>query len=224
MRHLLHFGLFVLALAAVTRADAQDRRRGDRQVTVVVDSRTGSRLVRARAEPQRAVYDSRRVIYAPSRPVYDARRAYFDQRTDLEQIVRISERWEQASARRDRHAEANVDRRLDAWLEREIRESIAEPYNRRYTQRVRQLSGELATLERRGHHGRGHHGRGHYGHGQQAKGHGGYYGHGQQAKAYGGYSGKKARILHELVALSERQVQRARAGIRQPFPMSLAHR
>ena len=214
MRHLLHFGLFVLALAAVTRADAQDRRRGDRQVTVVVDSRTGSRLVRRvrpSAEPQRAVYDSRRVIYAPSRPVYDARRAYFDQRTDLEQIVRISERWEQASARRDRHAEANVDRRLDAWLEREIRESIAEPYNRRYTQRVRQLSGELATLERRGHHGRGHHGRGHYG-------------HGQQAKARGGYYGKKARILHELVALSERQVQRARAGIRQPFPMSLAHR
>lgn len=216
MRHLLHFGLFVLALAAVTRADAQDRRRGDRQVTVVVDSRTGSRLVRARAEPQRAVYDSRRVIYAPSRPVYDARRAYFDQRTDLEQIVRISERWEQASARRDRHAEANVDRRLDAWLEREIRESIAEPYNRRYTQRVRQLSGELATLERRGHYGRGHYGRGHHGRGR--------YGHGQPAKAHGGYYGKKARILHELVALSERQVQRARAGIRQPFPMSLAHR
>jgi hypothetical protein len=143
------------------------------------------------------------------------RRAYFDQRQDLEQIVRISERWEQATANRNLDAQSKVDRRLDAWLDREIRESIREPRNHAYTQRVRVLSDELAMLERRGHHGRGHHGRGHNGHG-----------HGGHGKGHGdrGYYGKKARILNELVELSERQVHRARAGVRYPFQMSLAYR
>ena len=134
------------------------------------------------------------------------RRAYFDQRQDLEQIVRIAERWEQATANRDRYVQSKVDRRLDAWLEREIRESIREPRNQHYTQRVRVLSDELAMLERRGHQGRGHHG-----HAYRGRGHGGYY-------------GKKARILNELVELSEWQVQRARAGVRYAFQMSFAHR
>ena len=156
MRHLLHFGLFVVALTAVTQADAQDRRRGDRQTTVVIATGAGSRAVRpvrASVEPPRAIYDSRRTVYTSSRPAYDARRAYFDQRQDLEQIVRITERWEQATARRDRHAQSKVDRRLDAWLEREIRESVREPHNHRYTQRVRVLSDELAMLERHGRKG-----------------------------------------------------------------------
>ena len=43
-------------------------------------------------------------------------------------------------------------------------------------------------------------------------------------RGHGGYYGKKARILNELVELSERQVQRARAGVRYPFQMSFAHR
>ena len=224
MRHLLHFGLFVLALTAVTQADAQDRRLRDRQTTVVIATGSGSRLagpVRATVEPQRAVYDSRRTVYRSSRPVYDMRRAYFDQRQDLEQIVRISERWEQATANRNLDAQSKVDRRLDAWLDREIRESVAEPHNHRYTQQVRALSDELAMLERRGHKGRGYNGRGHQGRGNQGNGH---HGNGRYERGHGGYYGKKARILDELVELSERQVHRARAGVRYPFQMSLAYR
>jgi len=209
MRYLLHFGLFAVALTAVTQADAQDRRLRDRQTTVVIATGHGPRVlrpVRASVEPPRAVYDSRRTVYKSSRPAYDTRRAYFDQRQDLAQIVRIADRWEQATANRDRHAQWNVDRRLDAWLEREIRESIAEPHNHHYTQRVRVLSDELARLERRGHQGRGHKGHGHRGQGN------------------GGYYGKKARILNELVELSEWQVYRARAGVRYPIQMSFARR
>jgi hypothetical protein len=177
-------------------------------------------------EPSRAVYDARRTVYTSSRPAYDTRRAYFDQRQDLEQIVRITERWEQATANRDRHAQWKVDRRLDAWLEREIRESIREPHNYRYTQRLRALSDELTTLERRGHQGRGHNGhgyqaRGHYGNGYRAHG---YYGNASHGRGHHGYYGKKARILNELVELSERQVHRARAGFRYPAHMSFAHR
>jgi hypothetical protein len=219
MRHLLHLGIFVLALTAVTQADAQDWRRGDRHTTVVIAAEGGPRVVRpvrASVERPRAIYDSRRTIHRPSRPTYDVRRAYFDERQDLEQIVRIAERWEQATASRDRHAQSKVDRRLDAWLEREIRESIRQPHNQRYTERVRLLSDELARLERRKPHGHGyydpgHHGRGHNGRGSDARGRRGYY-------------GKKARILDELVVLSERQVQRAQASVRYPWRLSFAHR
>ena len=217
MRHLLHFGLFVVALTAVTQADAQDRRRGDRQTTVVIATGAGVRgvrPVRASVKPPRAIYDSRRKVYTSSRLAYDARRAYFDQRQDLEQIVRITERWEEATARRDRHAQSKVDRRLDAWLEREIRESVREPHRHGYARRVRALSDELARLERHGRKGNGRNGHGHgYGHG-----------YGNQARGHAGYYGKKARILNELVALSERQVHRARASVRYPYQTSFAYR
>jgi hypothetical protein len=174
------------------------------------------RPVRASVPPPRAIYDSRRTIHRPSRPTYDVRRAYFDQRQDLEEIVGIAERWERATASRDRHAQSKVDRRLDAWLEREIRESIREPHNHGYTQRVRLLSDELAMLERRkphghGYHDRGYNGRGHHGKGNHDRGHRGYY-------------GKKSRILDELVALSERQVYRARAGVHYSVQRSFAYR
>jgi hypothetical protein len=167
--------------------------------------------VRASFDPPRAVYDSRRTIHKPSHAAYDTRRAYFDQRQDLEQIVRIAERWEHATANRDRHAQSKVDRRLDAWLEREIRESVREPHNYRYAQRVRVLSDELAMLERRGHQGRGHNG-----HGYKSRG---YYGGVDR-----GYFAKKARILNELIELSERQVHRAQASVRHPFRLSFAYR
>lgn len=219
MRYLLHLGLCAVALTAVTQADAQDRRFRDRQATVVIATGAGPRVVRpvrASVEPPRAVYDSRRTVYATPRPAYDTRRAYFDQRQDLEQIIRIAERWEQATANRDRYLQSKVNRRLDAWLEREIRESIREPHNRHYTQRVRMLSDELAMLERRGHQGRGHHGHGYRSHG--------HHGNGHRGRDHGGYYGKKARILNELVELSERQVLRARPGVRYPFQMSFAHR
>ena len=229
MRHLLHFGIFVLALGAVTQADAQDRRRGDRHATVVIAAGVGPRAVRpvrSSVEPRRAVYDSRRTIHQPSRAAYDARRRYFDQRQDLEQIVRIAERWEQAAANRDRHAQWKVDRRLDAWLEREIRESIREPHYHRYTQRVRLLSDELAKLEQKKHHDRGYRSHGYPSHGYRSHGYQGhgYDSRGHEGRGHGGYYRKKARILDELVMLSERQVQRAQANVRDPFLLSFAHR
>jgi hypothetical protein len=208
MRHLLHFGIFVLGLAAVTQADAQDRRRGDRHTTVVIAAEgvRAARPVRASVPPTRVTYDSRRPVRPPSRPIYDGRRAYFDQRQDLEQIVSIAQRWERATANHNRQAQANVDRRLDAWLDREIRESSRERYNYGYTQRVRHLSDELTVLEHRKHKGHGHHGRGHDGRDQR------------------GYYERKARILEELVLLSERQVQRAQVNVRYPLRLSFAHR
>ena len=217
MRHLLHFGIFVLALAAVTQADAQDRRRAVRHATVVIAAEPGPRVVR----PPRAIYDSRRTVHRQPRPTYDVRRAYFDQRQDLEQIIRIAERWEQATANRDRHAQWKVDRRLDAWLAREIRESIREPHNHHYTHRVRLLGDELAMLERRKSRGHGYYDRGYHGqrhHGRE------YYGRGHQGRGHHGYYGKKARILDELVQLSQRQVHRAEDSMRYPFRLSFAYR
>jgi len=220
MRNLLHFGLLVLALTAVTQADAQDGRRGDRRTTIVIASRGGPRVVwpvRASVESSRPVYDSRRTIHTPPRVKYDARRAYVDQRQDLEQIVSIAKQWERATANRDWRAESTADRRLDAWLNREIRESIREPNNHRHTQSVRALSNELATLEQRGQRGHGHQGRGH--HGYQGRGH-----HGHHGRDHHGYRAKKARILNELVELSERRVHRAWADLRHPSQMSFAYR
>jgi hypothetical protein len=150
-----------------------------------------------------------------------ARRDYFDQREDLEQIVRISQRWEQATANRNRDAQWNINRRLDAWLEREIHESVREPRSQRYTQRVRVLRHELATLEQRRHYTRGYNGRGHYERGHHGRGH---YDRGHAARSYRSYYENKARILHELVRLSERQVQRAEANLHYPYRVSLAHR
>jgi hypothetical protein len=214
MRNLLHFGLFALALTAVTQASAQDTRRGDRHTTVVIapgGAPRSVRPVRASFEPPRAVYDSRRTFPVSSRATHDARRAYLDQQQDLQQIVAIAKRWEWATASRDRHAQWKVDQRLDAWLTREIRESAREPHNHRYAYRVRALNEELAMLERRVHDRPAR-----YGHGARRQGH-----HWQGRQ---GYYAKKARILDELVELSERQLERARASVRYPMRPSFAYR
>ena len=219
MRNLLHFGLFVLALTAVTQADAQDRRRGDRQTTIVITASGGPRVVRpvrASVEPSRAVYDSRRTVYTSLRAMHDARRAYFDERQDLDQIVSIANQWARATANRNRHAQWKADRRLDAWLDREIRESVREPHNDGHARRVRALSDQLVKLERRGQHGRGYQDRGHHGYGHGGQSH---YARGPHA-----YHAKKARILNELVELSERQVHRAQVRLQRPYPMSFAYR
>jgi len=216
MRYLFHFGLFAMGLTLVTPAGAQERRHRDRHTTVVSGLEAGSRVVRpvrASFEPPRAVYDSRRAIHTSSTAKHDARRAYFDERQDLEQITRIAERWEQATANRDRHAQSRVDRRLDAWLEREIRESIREPRNQRYTHRVRALSDELAMLERRKHDGHHYGNRGHH-----------YGNRGYQGRGHRGFAAKKSRILYELVQLSEQQARRAGVNARHPFRLSFAYR
>ncbi len=219
MRYLLHIGLFVLALTAVTQASADDdsdSRRGKKVIVTYDDAPRQVRPVRTSFEPSRAVYDQRRTVHHTPQATHFARRAYSDQREDLEQIVRISERWQQATARRNVDAQWKVNRRLDAWLEGEIRESVRDPGNQRYSQRVRLLRNELLSLERSRYRGRGHYERGSHGRGHGGRGHGG--------RGHGGYFVKKASILNELVQLSERQVQRAEANLRYPQRLSFARR
>lgn len=214
MRNLLHFGLFALALTAVTQAkadDDSDSRRGKKVIVTYDDGPRQVRPVRASFDPSRVVYDQRRTFYNPRNSMHVARQDYFDQRDDLEQIVRISERWERVTAERNPDAQWKVNRRLDAWLEREIRESARDPRAQRYQQRIRSLRDELARLERsryRGHNYRGHGNRKHR-----------YRGYNQ-----GGYLAKMAVILDELVRLSEQQVQRAAANLRNPRRLSFARR
>jgi hypothetical protein len=200
MRQQLHFGLFALALTVVTQADAQDRHHSNRPTTVVVARGGGPQLVRA--------------------ALVDPRRDYQNQQQDLSQIIAISRQWERATARRDLRAQSVADRRLDAWLEREIRESIREPYNDRYAYRLTVLRDELAFLERQASRGRGHdayyerkHGHGHDAHHEVKRGHGSRV-----------YYVEKAQIFDELIDLSERQLQRAQARIRYPIRTSLAYR
>jgi len=200
MRQLLHFGLFALALTVVTQADAQDRHHSNRPTTVVVARGGGPQLVRA--------------------ALVDPDRDFYRQRQDLAQIVAISDQWERGIANRDRYTQSVADRRLDAWLEREIRESVREPYNDRYAYRLTVLRDELALLERQASRGRGHdacyegkHGRGHDAHHEAKRGHGSRV-----------YYVEKAQIFDELIDLSERQLQRAQARIRYPIRTSLAYR
>jgi len=180
MRHLLQLGLFALALTAATQADAQGRQHGDRRTAIVI----APRGVPSRAQP----------VHVVSR--YASRRAYLEPQRDLIEIRSIAQRWERASARNDRRAQSIADRQLDAWLNREIRESIQRPDEYRYGQRLRTLSNELSVLERRPAHGRGHR----------------------------GYAAEKTRILDELVAMTARQVQRAQAYMHPSIRMSFSRR
>ena len=233
MRTLIHFGLFAFALTAVTRASADDDRdqRRHRQVVVSYDDAPRQvRTVRAAHDPPRAVYDSRRVVYqAPHRSpkaMHAARRDYFDQREDLEQITRIAERWDRATANRNGDAQWKVNRRLDAWLDREIRESVRGPKQQRHAQRVRFLSEELNRIERRwsverSSHSRNRYSRGYYSRGYYSRGH---YGRGQYAHRQRAYFTRKAEILDELVRLSERQLVRAEARLRRPERVSYVYR
>jgi len=170
MRYLLHFGLFALTLMTVAHADAQGRHRVDRHRSVV------------RVEPARVVYQPRHP-FAP-----DDRSA--------RQIISIAAHWKQATAYRDRHGQWLADRRLDAWLDREIRESVRHPYGQRYAMRLRAINGELIALERRPHRGHGRH----------------------------GYHARKGRILDELVELSAWQARRSRHRGSHSIRMSFAYR
>jgi len=187
MRHLLLFGLFVCILTTVTRADAQDRRRAGPQTRVTVVSTGG---LRAR----------------------DPRRAYIEERRDLEDITRIAKGWHRAAANGNRQAELAFDRRLDAWLDREIRESIRTPRDHRYAMQIHALGQQLAALDRRPHHGHGH------GHGY------GQVSHRGKHRSQGGYYERKAMIIDQLVELSYQRVRSAYVTIDPPLRMSFAHR
>lgn len=227
MRHLLHIGLFALALTPLSQASADDDSDYGRDERVIVVRSKGpqkARPVRATFEPPPRVYESRRGHHQPPRAIYDPRHVFqhrahelaaarqnlHDQQRDLEQIVRIASRWDQASANNNPHALRKVERRLDDWIEREIVESRHDPRDQSYVHRLRKLRRELAATERSYGYGHG------YGHG---RGHGRGYGRGwRRNQAY------KASILSELVELSERQVYRAQARVRHPVRFSVAYR
>ncbi len=211
----------MLALTVVGQASADDDSDYEREGTVIVVRGKGhhkTRPVRATQDPpgpgahhspvryerDPAVYDSRRVSRHRAYELAAARQNLDDQRRDLEQIVRIANRWEQASADHNPHALRKVERRLDDWIEREIIESRHNPRDQSYVQRLRELKRELAATD------------GGYGHG---RGYGRVYGRGwRRHQAY------KANVLSELVELAERQVYRAQARLRHPVRFSFAYR
>ncbi|MGB8328655.1 MAG: hypothetical protein WCE62_00910 [Polyangiales bacterium] len=180
MRHQLHFGLFALALASVAQANAQDGPRREQRPAVEIAAYRG---------PQR----TQRVH--PS-VTYGSRSAYLDSQRDLAEIVSIAQRWERATARNDWRAQALVDRELDAWLVREIREPDRQPYDQVHERRICALRDELALLERQAHRRHGHR----------------------------GYRARKTQIFHELIGLSERQAAAAYAGVHPSIRISLARR
>ena len=199
MRTLLHLGLFVLTLMAVSQADAQDRRRGGRHTTVVIASHTHPRVPRAtRADvyPRPIVYDGRRSRHGRSAELVAARRNLHQQRRDHEEIVHIANRWEQATAHRHPHAQHKLERRAIAWIEREIAEPSNARGNGHDIQRLRALRHEL-TMSRGGH----------------------AYRHRRHR-----HNVRKARIFDELVLLSERQMRRAEIRVRRTMQVAFARR
>lgn len=226
MRHLLHFGLFALALMVVSQASADDDSDYERDARVIVVRAKGqhkARPVRATHDPppprfhegprvryerDRAVYDSRRVYRHRGYELAAARANVLDQQKDYEQISRIANRWEQATANHNQHALFKIERRLDDWIEREIIESRQDPYDAPHVKRLQVIRRELEATESwfpRGHAYGARYGRG--------------YGRGWRHNvAY------KAQLIDELVELSERQVYRAQARLHQRTRFSFAYR
>lgn len=119
-----------------------------------------------------------------------------EQKRDLRQIRDISRAWHHATARRSRYERSLVDQRLDAWLERELRETArrgSDPYVRH---RLYELSRQLDALRWRA--ANGLHRRHDY--------------------------RRKARILNELVRISETEVRRARERVPRDVRRSFALR
>jgi hypothetical protein len=201
MRTLLHFGIFALVLTTVGQASADDHRRRQRQTTIVIAPQTRDRAVRpvrAPAPPPPRVYDEQRYRHHRSRGLVEARREVIDQRRDHDQILHMSLRWEQATANRNPHAQRNVERRINAWIEREIDESSHKADHGRYVHRLHQLRRELRGP------------RGWYGYG---------YGRGRHH-----VNRHKANVIGEVVQLSERQLRHAQARARRHTGLAFAYR
>lgn len=200
MRALLHFGIFALALTAVTQASADDdKRRGDRRTTVVIAPQTGRRAARpvpVPVAPAPRRYDYVRARRQPSRGMLEARREVYDAKRDHEEIVRIADRWTRATHGRNPHAQRNAERRIHSWIEHEIEESSRKAHNGRYVYRLHSLRRELRA-----------------GHGWQTRGRGQHR-----------FDGRKASVVRELVDLAERQVQHAQARVRGQMHLAFAYR
>ena len=202
MRALLHLGLFVLALTFLGQASADhddDDRRRDRRTTVVIAPKAEHRVVRpvrapVEPAPHRYEYDYRydydyawkKGRHHRKRAMAEARRELFEQERDHEEIIRIADRWNQATYERNPHMQRKAERLAHAWIEREIEESSRKRDHGRYVHRLHSLRRQLYSS-----HGWYTYGRGRY-----------------------RLDTHKARIFDELVELSDRQVRRARAALR----------
>ncbi len=190
MRYLIHLGLFTGALVAVTSAEAQPHRRADREVTVVV---AGHGHPKYHSKKKNKAY---RIPPGHAYGHYKFKGKYrlHDERRDLRQIVDISRAWRRATISRDYYWQMMIDRRLEAWIERELYEARRDHHHRHYARLIRDLRRELADLNWR--FASGHARRHHY--------------------------ARKSEILNHLVELSERQVYLARAYTRPPTRFSYA--
>ncbi|MGB5312970.1 MAG: hypothetical protein WBN38_12955 [Polyangiales bacterium] len=200
MRALIHPALFALALTAVGQASADDGgRRRERRTTIVIAPQThhpSARPVRAPVDPMPPRYDYRRARSQRSQGILEARREFYNQQRDHDEIVRIADRWTRAMRYRDPHAQRNEERRAYAWIQREIQESSGRPDNGRYVHRLHALRRQLLVA--------------YPGHGYGRRGH--------------RFDAHKAQVFVELVELSERQVQHARARAREQMHMAFAYR
>ncbi|MDH3202176.1 MAG: hypothetical protein OEM15_14895 [Myxococcales bacterium] len=206
MRYLFHWGLFLGALVVVTSAEAQPNRRADREVTVVVaghgHSKYESKHHSKHHSKHYAKHKAKKGAYrAPPGRAYghykvDYRYDLHDERRDLRQIVDISRAWRRAMITRDYYGQAMIDRRLEAWIARELYEARRDHHGHHYVRQIRELSRELEALNWRFATG-------------NARRH--------------DYA-RKTQILDHLVELSERQVYRAKAYERYPRRPSYAFR
>ena len=229
MDKLLHFSLFALALTAVTQARADDDgdyRRGKKVVVAYEHGTRRARPARATPDPPRFVYDSRRASHERGKASHAARRDFFDQQENLTQITRITNRWHEAAANRNGHVQWKVNRRIDAWLDREIRESANQPWNGRYSEKLRALSYELDVIERRYDRQRLHAANEWYGRGYRGRGYHpvGYRGRSRHRAVEREYFEQKAALLDRLVQVSERQLRRAQARLHRPHRVTYEYR
>lgn len=191
MRALFHFGLFALALAAVSPASADDHRRQDRRTTVVVapvTHRAPVRRVSVPAYPAPSRYDWERARREEQRRQIAARRALYEQQRDHDEIVRIRNRWQEATYQGNPVAQRNAERRAHEWIDREIAESRHSYDRGHYVNRLHALRRELRVS--------------HAWPPSRGRGHG--------FRAYA----RKVEIFDELVMLSAREVHRALAEVR----------
>lgn len=197
MRYLVHLGLFLGALVAVTSAEAQPNRRGDRDVTLVV---AGHGHPKYHNKKHVKHHDDQYVYRVPPGRAYGHHKSkanyqLHDERRDLRQIVDISRAWRRAMITRDYYGRAMADRRLDAWIARELYEARRDHYRRHhYARQIRSLSLQLDELNWR---------------------------------FASGYArrhdfARKTEILNRLVELSERQVYHARGYFRPATRLSYA--
>ena len=204
MRAILHIGLFMLALTAMGQASADDDdRRRERRTTIIIapqGNQRAARPVRPPVAPPPPRHDWRAVRHGRARGIVDARREVYEQQRDHDEIVRITDRWTQATRARDPRAQRNAERRAHLWIDREIEESNRKPDHGRYVHRLHSLRRELSVSNGQQGHARGHR-------------------RGRQR-----FDAHKAQVLGELVTLSQRQVQHAKARARGQMHMAFAYR